>query len=82
MHGIAATVSAADAGYDITFASGGGQLFVDKDSAARAEEILASTKQSSPLTVNVSEVSEPEWRRSPIWIGLVLLTLALVVMAF
>lgn len=81
--GIASTVSAADAGYDISFASGGAKLLVDEDSANRAKEILSSIQELSALrSSDVSESTTSDWRRSVIWIGLVILVLALVVIAF
>ncbi len=44
-HGVAATVSAADAGYDISFASGGAKLLVVDHSVESAEEILTGAQE-------------------------------------
>ena len=76
--GIEATVSAADAGLDISFASGGAKLFVNEESLDRAEEVLASIQISSTeLNSEVSESTASYWRRSVIWIAVIILGLAL-----
>jgi hypothetical protein len=82
-HGIAATVSAADVGYDISFASGGARLLVNRDSVDRAREVLESIQEFS--TPNGGECSEsiPSGQRwNLIWISLVILVLLFVLMAF
>ena len=56
-HGIAATVSASDAGYDISFASGGAKLLVNEDSADSAEEVLASIQVISNITQIQSQMN-------------------------
>jgi hypothetical protein len=81
-HGVPASVSAADAGYDISFATGGAKLLVNKDSVEWAEEVLATVQESSaPFGGEVSECTTSDGRRQVIWIGLVILVLALVMMA-
>jgi len=82
-HGIVATVSAADVGYDISFASGGAKLLVNKDSVDRANEVLESIQElSAPIEGEVSESIRSTQGRKLIWIGLVILVLAWALIAF
>ena len=78
-HGIAATVSASDAGYDISFASGGAKLLVNEDSADSAEEVLASIQElSEPSGLKVSETRPSAGGRTVIWIGAIFVAAAVV----
>jgi len=82
-HEIAATVSAADSGYDVSFSSGGAKLLVNEDSVVSAEEILVDIQESSiPIEVEFSQPTTSERRRRLIWIGLVVLVLSFVALAF
>ena len=79
-HGIAATVSASDAGYDINFASGGAKLFVNEESAQDAEEVLTSMQElSDPSGIEVSESQRSDGRRTLLRIGVAIIVAATVV---
>lgn len=82
-HGIAATVSAADAGYDVSFATGGAKLLVEEHSVESAEEILADAQEVPSAPEDKVSESTPSARwPSVLWIVLVLLVIALVALAF
>ena len=82
-HEIAATVSADDSGYDVSFSSGGAKLLVNAESIESAKEILADAQESSiPVEVEFPQAATPERRRRLIWIALVVLVMSLVAIAF
>jgi hypothetical protein len=79
-HGIAATVSSPNAGWDITFASGGAKLLVNEDSAQIAEEVLENIQvKSDPSESEVPESNRSNGSRTVIRIGVAMFIVAAVV---
>jgi hypothetical protein len=91
-NGIHCTVSAADAGYDISFATGGAKLLVVQTDYEKAQQLLAGG--SSTLSGDGSSNSElctegipkpetrtPRQKRIVVWTAMILLGIALIVFA-
>ncbi len=69
-HGIAATVSSAHLGWDITSSPGIAKLLITEDSVQNAEEVLASIQgTSAPSESEAPEGDRSNWTRTVIQIG-------------